>query len=89
MDLSYPGYSTVRQTQIRMREWNQRVNRMLNETQILPKNRITIVDVFEASVEHPHIDNIHMTNPWYQALGLFFQQVLRSIIAHPFPNSSQ
>eukprot|EP00539_Tryblionella_compressa_P003529 CAMPEP_0178732318 /NCGR_PEP_ID=MMETSP0744-20121128/198_1 /TAXON_ID=913974 /ORGANISM="Nitzschia punctata, Strain CCMP561" /LENGTH=162 /DNA_ID=CAMNT_0020384427 /DNA_START=52 /DNA_END=537 /DNA_ORIENTATION=- len=56
--------SSYPQTQKKVREWNQGVFERLNETQRLPKDRITVVDVFEASRTQPHADNIHLKPDW-------------------------
>ena len=72
------------QTQAKVQEWNQGVyDRLYSSNKMnLAKDQITIVDVFEASLNTPHVDNIHLSGEWYQELGIFFQQVANNIIVN-------
>jgi hypothetical protein len=49
-------------------EWNTAVRYMLENTTDL-RYKSSFVDVFNASINAPHADNIHMNTTWYNALG--------------------
>jgi hypothetical protein len=71
------------QNQVNMQEWNEGVYKWLNATERLPRNRITVIDAFEASRNFPHEDNIHLAGAWYNTLGAFFQQTAQNIVGNP------
>ena len=74
-DTKYP------QTQESIKEWNDAVHQVLVNSQRLPQERITIVDVFEASRDFNHQDNVHLAGQWYRALGTFFTQVAQELMS--------
>ncbi|CAB9523197.1 expressed unknown protein [Seminavis robusta] len=74
-----PAYFYAPQTVERTREWNQAVHQMLLNTKVLPKQRLTIIDVFDASQHYDHRDNVHLQRPWYKSLGAFFSQLMDQI----------
>lgn len=43
------------------------------------RDSITTIDVFEASKEWEHADNIHLTSDWNRALGMFFVKLATKI----------
>jgi hypothetical protein len=52
-------------------EWNLAVRNLLME-----RDHASFVDVFAASVEYEHEDNIHMSSKWYDLLGKMFLKVI-------------
>ena len=75
---------SYRQTVERVRQYNEAVytsllnyngshGRATNST--ISSNDITIMDVFEASIDWPHQDNIHLNEKWNRALGKFVLKV--------------
>jgi hypothetical protein len=52
-------------------EWNLAVRNLLME-----RDHTSFVDVFAASVEYAHEDNIHMSSEWYNLLGKMFLKVV-------------
>ena len=72
-DLPYP------QNQVNMRQWNEAVHYHLNASQTLPKERLTIIDPFDASIDYPHNDNVHLITEWYKALGMLFWLIMEAV----------
>jgi hypothetical protein len=71
------------QTAQRTKIWNQGVYNMLvrsNNTEL--KHHLTVMDVFEASQNYSHADNVHMAPAWYKELGKFFVQVTQNISSY-------
>ncbi|CAB9504456.1 expressed unknown protein [Seminavis robusta] len=73
----YHSKNTVERT----RAWNRATEDLVQNSKILPKHRMTIVDVFAASKRYPHRDNMHLKSSWYNALGAFFAQVMDTVTA--------
>jgi hypothetical protein len=52
-------------------EWNLAVRDLLME-----RDHTSFIDVFAASIEFEHKDNLHMSNNWYDLLGKMFLKVI-------------
>lgn len=63
-------------------DWNEAVREMLAEEPIGDLNGkqqvIPFLDVFSASIEHEHRDNLHMSQDWYQSLANFIGDLVES-----------
>jgi hypothetical protein len=59
-------------------EWNTAVRYMLESTTDF-MHKSSFVDVFNASINFPHVDNIHMSSTWYNALGSTFASLIDRI----------
>jgi hypothetical protein len=57
------------QTKQRMFTWNAAVREAIHQR---PELNAVFVDVYNASEEYEHRDNIHMHESWYEALAAFF-----------------
>ena len=51
--------------------WNDAIGNIIKASQRL-RIKSTIVNLFNATINHEHGDNIHMTNVWYQKLANTF-----------------
>jgi hypothetical protein len=56
-------------------EWNMAVQDILLTNREF-RRKSFFLDVFNASIEYPHVDNIHMEATWYAALATFVRRVM-------------
>jgi hypothetical protein len=63
------------QTKAATLEWNMGIKDILF-TNPEYRRKSFVLDVFNASLEHPHADNIHMERDWYEALATFVRTVM-------------
>jgi hypothetical protein len=59
------------------REWNLGVRDIL-----VHRNKSSFVDVFEASRDFPHEDDLHMDSRWYDLLGGMLLQIVKGSTQH-------
>lgn len=81
-------WSIYVQTIERVRAWDEGVGVMLQKTAFDElRNHTTVMNVLDASLVWPgHADNIHMDNPWYEALGDYFKMLSQHLLD---PNATQ
>lgn len=70
--------SKFMQTVERAKEWNEAVKKMIAGNQVLHK-MTTYVDVYDASLNRPHIDHIHLEDSWYKSIGNWFARVITEV----------
>jgi hypothetical protein len=74
-----PMTNTYLQTKAATFDWNLAAkDLLLSSPEFRPKS--FFLDVFNASVDYPHADNIHMKGEWYGALASFLQQLMETDI---------
>jgi hypothetical protein len=81
-----PLTDEYRQTKVQTIEWNNAVRDLLKDYSDTKK--ISFIDVFEASVEYDHKDNIHMSPKWYELLGNMLLTVVRGGAMEPINDNS-
>ena len=71
------GYQQWPQTNSRLKTWNDGILDILTSSPHL-QYKASFVDVFAASVNWKHTDNVHMDDNWYIFLGDMFVKLARS-----------
>ena len=60
----------------RFKVWNDGVLRLLERSPDALRQKVSVIDVFEASKHYPHADNVHLHNDWYVDLGQIFLKMM-------------